>query len=810
MATPQQLILEKELLNRDIKKVLFYHQTDRWYFGDLLRHAAWIKALVKKSLEVTVATKADFLTIFENDPDIKNLYPVDSINERDLLGYDLVVIPSSFKPTYYSPWIRRGIYSFNEAMQYTRYGIVLQHLAKNDLNYFHLAKPHSGQTYLSDGQYYKIRITDDEKKWASASLRQLFGPKLSKIIIVNPTASNTFTRESTAVKEVENRLEPDDYLALINNLISDFPGHKILVAAALKQKDQENFSLIKNIQSRIFAQNVRAVTEITTLDTGMSIRSFAALLVDQQVVGMIGNGTGTNTHLAASLDVPAMSIERSADNQMKENWRTPQMFQMGSFRWRNPATCVAAYVLDFSRKTPQEFAQISACFRTHLWVNTKNWTRVFKEGFVREASRTALRLCKCIEDSDLQGIYMSFKTLQNFFADGIIKDWYFNFRDEAAYLSIRDEGMQLTFNNTLGAVQAESNNKDLIISLIRDSNLHKLCCQLSGYKQRRQKMSAAELIFRKMRAGRRLSAEDLKLLRFSSEAGLANWLNREIGPLVDLAIDQYPRIKKNMMPGAWQQVVYCDPALEFLLKKVQYNRNSVYLTDEWCLEGMQIANANAGGLIPHQTELRNIDGRHYHLARKIKPFMYKSNPEEVILNRDIFPTNVITEAELPLGWIDESLNNFLMLIRQKVYNVDLRLIDTGIDEFGIFYALDSGSFKKLGVKRNINNKLADPWALGVNQFALNRVLLTQFKNGEELVNYFDARVKAIIGLDLSTLSLEWKWGDHSDDSLKPLIDKFRFFVQKKRRGRGKPVYPFISRRFESLIFTKIKERLLNG
>jgi hypothetical protein len=187
--------------------------------------------------------------------------------------------------------------------------------------------------------------------------------------------------------------------------------------------------------------------------------------------------------------------------------------------------------------------------------------------------------------------------------------------------------------------------------------------------------------------------------------------------------------------------------------------------------------------------------------------MYKRNPEMVILNEEIFQKRDISQTVFPVGWVDDLLNNFLLLIQQKVYNVDMRLVDTGIDKFGAFYALDSGSFKSLRVKQTTQEPIKDPFHLGVNQFALNRVLLSQFKNGKELVSNYDSKVKESIGLDFSGFSLKWKWGDHAKDSIKPLADKLRAFVQKKRGGHSKPVYPFISPSFESLLFIKLEERL---
>jgi len=322
METPKQLILEKELLGGEIKNVLLYHNTDRWYFGDLLRHAAWVKALSKRKLRVTVATKKDFLTIFENDPSIQTLLPVDDIHEKDFAKYDLTVIPSSFEPTYYSPQIKRGLYSFNRALQHTQYGFILRTLPKDDVNYFRLAQPKFGQTYLPDGTYYKMHITVAERKNAKKILRKLFGSSRDKVIIVNPTASNTFTRETTIKKEVDNLLEVKDYVGIIKNLIELFPSHRILIAAALKRNDKENFFITEAIRKEFSSARVRSITEIAALEEGVSFRTFASILVSTHVVGILGNGTGTNTHLAATLGVPSMSVERGTDDLVKKTGKT--------------------------------------------------------------------------------------------------------------------------------------------------------------------------------------------------------------------------------------------------------------------------------------------------------------------------------------------------------------------------------------------------------------------------------------------------------------------------------------------------------
>jgi len=450
---------------------------------------------------------------------------------------------------------------------------------------------------------------------------------------------------------------------------------------------------------------------------------------------------------------------------------------------------------------------ICTSFRAHLEVAAKNWSSVFRAECLHDAKKAAYNFCECIKNNNIQGVGVSLKTLQASFIHDKVRDFYLNFQDETEYLSIAGKRTKNTFKNILNSKKIRNNKEIVISNLFKDSNLYKLCYQLSAFKHAQKKVSHGEFIFRKMRSGCSLTKNELKLLNFSSEAKLSEWLNRRVRPSIDLAIRRYQRNKKNTIPNTWQQIVYDDEKSEYLLKKIHHNKESTYLTDKWCLESLRIANARAGGLIPHQSELRKTKKGYYHLAKKVMPLMYKWSPKITTLQREIFQKRDISQTAFPLGWVDDLLNNFLLLMQQKVYNVDMRLVDTGIDKFGAFYALDAGSFKMLRVKQTTQEPIKDPFHLGINQFALNRVLLSQFKNGKELVRYYDSKVKESIGLDFSGFSLKWKWGDHANDSIRPFADTLRTFVQKKRGGHGKPVYPFISQSFESFILIKLEERL---
>jgi hypothetical protein len=113
---------------------------------------------------LTVATHRDFLPIFEHDKRIHNRISVGEILEEDFLSYDLVVFPSSFPPQHHTPFVKRGIYSYNSGFQYVVYGKVIRTFSKNELNYFRNSSPDCKHLLLPEGEYYQIQFIDDEEE----------------------------------------------------------------------------------------------------------------------------------------------------------------------------------------------------------------------------------------------------------------------------------------------------------------------------------------------------------------------------------------------------------------------------------------------------------------------------------------------------------------------------------------------------------------------------------------------------------------------------------------------------------------------
>src|SRR5262245_46453768 len=59
---PRQLILEHELLQGQLQRLLLLHTTDRWYLGDFLRHARWLTTLAAvRPGHLGLATHRDYL-----------------------------------------------------------------------------------------------------------------------------------------------------------------------------------------------------------------------------------------------------------------------------------------------------------------------------------------------------------------------------------------------------------------------------------------------------------------------------------------------------------------------------------------------------------------------------------------------------------------------------------------------------------------------------------------------------------------------------------------------------------------------------
>jgi hypothetical protein len=485
--TGDSLPLDFEIATRQIQNVLFCHLSTRWYVGELFCHASWIDCFRQAGIPASVCTKQSYLELFEADPAIVSLYSDTEFSEELASKFDLVVFAGTHEPDSFFARIPRSIYSWNKGLAYVERSILKSRVEKNSLNHFRNSMHRYGQTALPDADLFQITLRAEEHKTANSLLDSL--GVTGTAIVLNPTASNPYTRESTRPKAVENQLALEDYIHLLHSLRECLPGHYIVLGAALKSGDLANYTHIEEIV-REFAEDDRVINLLsqTLPEEGFSFRQFAAVLSDPRIQGMLGNSTGSNAPLAASVNLPAMSIERSADDAMRANWLAPQRGQMGSLRWRNPHPLSANFNLAWSDRTTESFARIAQAFKIHL--ATMNGQSISEDPLHVSARPAAKRIWPKVvteapSQESLAHLLKELMILRSYLIPEAAS-FYFDFQDEADYLRTvgynTEADLVLSFGvKGLGNLVSnpESVNLGLISSVFQESNLYKLIRRLA-------------------------------------------------------------------------------------------------------------------------------------------------------------------------------------------------------------------------------------------------------------------------------------------------------------------------------------------
>jgi hypothetical protein len=439
----EKIIFGNEIPWRISWKILVCHQASRWYMGEMMCHAQWLDAFAKAGLPIAWATHRNYLEIFANDPNITRLIPAQEITD-DILGeFDVVVFPSIRPPQKYYPHLQHALYSSRDELVYVHNGEVQQRIEKSGINYFRLNAPRFAQTTLPDSDYYQMTFHSEEKKKATITISGLFGEGNDDIIIVNPTSSNPFTRDSERKKAVDNELDKNDYVLLIEQILSSFPNSKVLVGAAVKENDIDNYRLLEEI-GKYFPHEpkVRTLLELKKIDEGISFREFAALLSEPRVTSMVGNSTGSNAHLAAAVSVPAFSIERAADPTMRANWKEPNAFQMGAFRWRNPNPTIASYGFNWKESSHARIEKLSHFLLYHNYWFKGQWKSLFgnqvsKAQSLATAIVIAIHQWIMAKSNDFEPAKLRLWLVEfaGLFKKQKMVSFFFNLTDEAAYLT---------------------------------------------------------------------------------------------------------------------------------------------------------------------------------------------------------------------------------------------------------------------------------------------------------------------------------------------------------------------------------------
>jgi hypothetical protein len=345
-------------------RILWLHRTDRWYFGDFLRHAAWLVWLREQfpGATVDVASLPAYVALYAG-AGYGRLLDSRAVTPADLGGYDLVVAPSARAPQGIEAEAPLMLATWDQGWAICRSGRVSSRGVKTALNYFRVAHPSAVTRQCPLTRPSPIVLLPWEKAEAAADLATVF-PGDDPVVVYNPTASNPFTRDTTAAKEVDNRLSTGEHVLLLRHLLDALPDHRFLVASAVKPGDHINAAVLRAVASQVRSPRVAPIP-LASYDDMTGLRGFAALLDDVRVCCVVGGGTGTNAHLAAVVGTPSFSLERGADDAMLANWRQPEAFQMGSFRWRNPSVLAGTHTLVGPHRTPQQLERAADAFLIH-------------------------------------------------------------------------------------------------------------------------------------------------------------------------------------------------------------------------------------------------------------------------------------------------------------------------------------------------------------------------------------------------------------------------------------------------------------
>lgn len=458
-----------------VDRVLWLHRTDRWYVGDFLRHAAWLQWLRDNfpRASIDLASHPAYLPLYADDR-FTGLLDVAGLDAWTIRRYDLVVVPTAFRPASVGDGVPRLLSTWDTGWTLHAHGRLQARGSKHEMNYFRAAHP-SAVRGPRHAEPSPLRLSDAERDVVEEALAAAF-PDAAPVVVYNPTVSTPFTRGAAAPpKEVDGALSASEHALVITGLLDRLPEHHILVGSALKPRDRVNAGMLQAVTRLVDSGRVRALTSVP-LPAATSLRGFAALLAADRVCAVAGAGTGTTTHLASLLPICSFSIERAADGPMRVNWARPEDFQMGSFRWRNPHSAAGIYTLDWSNKTPAALGAAADGFACHHHALAHDIQSPFAHP--EAAARPLARFTQAWPHDPAAAL----QAAQVLLADMTPPDraHYGHFADEAAYLQLT----HATTTTGLAALTEALTTPDPVaaataLHLFEDSNLHKLLTRLA-------------------------------------------------------------------------------------------------------------------------------------------------------------------------------------------------------------------------------------------------------------------------------------------------------------------------------------------
>lgn len=457
-----------------INRVLWLHRTDRWYFGDFLRHAAWLQWLrdAFPGAVIDLASHPAYLPLYE-DERFSNLLDATDLDARSIRSYDLVLEPAAYEPSSFDDDLPLLLTTWDTGWALRINGRPRFRGKKRELNYFRAAHPSAiigpRKTWPSH-----IELRRSEIETVAEALSSAF-PEPGPVIVYNPTASNPFTRGTDLPKEIDNVLSAHEHARVLRRLTVALPDHGFIVGSSLKPGDTVNARTVQTVAGLSRSSRVVSIDDLA-LPNATTIRGFAALLGSDRVCSVTGAGTGTNTHLASLLGTYSFSIERGADAQMAANWSRSRDFQMGSFRWRNPSISTGIHTLDWSHKTDDALTAAADAFVCHHALAHRHTHETL---FVHpEAVASLATHFERSWASDPVSALQSAEALVECMTPAA-QAHYDQFDDEAAYLKLKFSVRNTGLRALAEAFVSRGERRTTAIQLFEDSNLHKLLIRLA-------------------------------------------------------------------------------------------------------------------------------------------------------------------------------------------------------------------------------------------------------------------------------------------------------------------------------------------
>lgn len=792
---PSKLVLEHEILNRQLEIVLLLHSPGTWRVDDLLRQGRWLSSLdVIGPKRLDLATHSSYLPLFATDGRVNRLIDATTLRAASLQAYDLVVIPTAARPQRFDSEIRRALYAWDGGWAYTRHGAIIASQATPPHSSSDVAGAHT-RTALPPATPLALDVAGAEASTIGAAVRSIFGND-RPVIVYNPAFAGLGASTGAVRWRSSSHLTTDDHATLIRALRDHLPAHNFLVASVMRPGDVRHHTIQEILRALPDDPSVKGIMELEQPSL-TTLRGFSQVLSSGAVAALVQTTHPTNTHLGAALGLPSFMVGNDTESFVLEASTTDARFFTPVPRWPEAPPTVGVYHLD-SQPGPTDLGMAAHAFATHVKVHTEGVHHAFDD--VVAAQQQARGLVQSMREGSPSAAVTAAKG----FADGLrynVRDVYTNIAAVVARMRLQP-GFS-TVNNLHDLLDlprgAAEQQIAAVREIVRGSMLHKLARFVAGPLPATAFQLPNAHIYRKVRANVPLSPEELSMLGVQTEQEFAERVRvLTAGHMASIA----RRPGGQRFQVGWQHLVTLHP--DTVVKSLSTNTASEYLTDEYTLQSIRDALGTAGGLVPPTSGI--VDGN----VVSSRMTLFTEPGGEAM--SPMFGGRPVAETALPLGWVDEQFENYVDLARQGVFNFDYKFKDVGVDGTGVLQVADYSAFTRVDRARPGGggpvNRRTDVYHMGVNELIRNGQFLGEFANGRELTDHFLDLVHARVGIDLRPHMEDWEWGDHGNPEIVPLAERLREFVEgHSSNALPRPVYPLVDAQAEELVYHYITRRL---